>query len=131
MGATAFGLLNIAGQMLVVTWMSVSAVGGWWVPGPAFTAVVLQGFVSVIAGAFFLRGLWALRRVTGAGLRLIGSGFTLTVLLVEVFPFYFNQFSASVGVLTSLLFLRGVHSLQASLLAAGPGAPAAAAHVSS
>ncbi|HEV2124542.1 MAG TPA: hypothetical protein VGW38_17450 [Chloroflexota bacterium] len=112
--ATLFGLLEVAGSMLVVTLMSVNALTGVWTPGPDFTVVALQATGSVVAGAFFLRGLWALRGNTATALRLIGTGFTITILVVNVFTFYFHQFGATTGALTSLVLLQGVRSLRST-----------------
>ena len=112
--AAVFGLLNVTGSTLVVVTMGATVLTGGWTPGPDFTVAALQAVGSAVAGAFFLRGLWALRRDTEAGLRRIGAGFAVTILVVDVFAFYFHQFGATTGALAGLLLLQGVRTLRGS-----------------
>ncbi len=110
--AAALGLLEVTGTALGVVAVGTGVLLAGWSPGPDFPVTALQALGSSVAGTFFLRGLWVLRRDTADGLRRIGTGLTVTILVVDVFAFYFHQFGATSGALTSLLLLHGVRSLR-------------------
>ena len=76
------------------------------------TATALQTAGTLIAAAFAMPGLLALRRDTDLGLHLLGRAILILIVFPDVFLFYVAPITATIDVLLNLTLLTVIHTLE-------------------
>jgi hypothetical protein len=77
-----------------------------------FVMIFSQLASQVISSVIIFRGLWFLvRRKKIRALELFETGLAINIMVTQVFTFYFQQFSASIGLLVSIASFLIVHNM--------------------
>lgn len=73
--------------------------------------LLIQVFSSVVTAVLVFLGVYYLKKDHLKALKLFSYGLVVKILITHVFTFYFEQFSATLGVFLDLLLLYGIYYL--------------------